>query len=45
MVEDRKVLLDKVDTLKNVADSLTKSVSFENLSCCGEIMGIITLDC
>jgi phosphoribosyl-AMP cyclohydrolase len=27
MVEEKKVLLEKVDTLKNVADSLTKSVS------------------
>ena len=27
MVEDKKVLLEKDDTLKNVADSLTKSVS------------------
>ena len=25
MIEDKKVLLEKVDTLKNVADSLTKS--------------------
>ena len=27
MVEEKKVLLEKVDTLKNVADSLTKFVS------------------
>ena len=27
MVEDKKVLLEKVDTVKNVADSLKKSVS------------------
>jgi hypothetical protein len=27
MVEEKKVFLEKVDTLKNVADSLTKSVS------------------
>jgi hypothetical protein len=27
MVEEKKVLLEKVDTLKNVVDSLTKSVS------------------
>jgi hypothetical protein len=32
MVEDKKVLLVKVDTLENVADSLTKSVSIENFS-------------
>ena len=29
MVEEKKVLLEKVDTMKNVADSLTKSVSTE----------------
>jgi len=27
MVEEKKVLLEKVDTLKNVLDSLTKSMS------------------
>ena len=32
MVEEKKVLLEKVDTLKNVADSLTKSVSREKFS-------------
>ena len=32
MVEVKKVLLEKVDTLKNVVDSLTKSVSTENFS-------------
>jgi phosphoribosyl-AMP cyclohydrolase len=32
MVEEKKVLLEKVDTLKNVVDSLTKSVSTENFS-------------
>ena len=32
MVEEKKVLLEKVDTLKNVADSLAKSVSKENFS-------------
>ena len=34
MVEDKKVLLEKVDTVKNVADSLTKSVSTEKFSWC-----------
>jgi hypothetical protein len=34
MVEEKKVLLEKVDTLKNVADSLTKSVSIEKFSWC-----------
>ena len=32
MVEEKKVLLEKVDTLKNAADSLTNSVSTENFS-------------
>ena len=34
MVEDKKVLLEKVDTVKNVADSLTKFVSTDNFSWC-----------
>jgi hypothetical protein len=45
MVEYKKVLLEKVDTLKNVADSLTKSVSTEKFSWCRETMGITALDC
>jgi hypothetical protein len=45
MVEDKKVLLVKVDTLKNVADSLTKSVSIEKFSWCREAMGIVALNC
>jgi hypothetical protein len=45
MVEEKKVLLEKVDTLKNVADLLTKSVSTENLSWCRVTMGIDALDC
>jgi hypothetical protein len=45
MVEEKKVLLEKVDTLKNVADSLTKSMSTENLSWCRVTMGIVALDC
>ena len=32
MVEEKKVLLEKVDTLKNVVYSLTKSVSTEKFS-------------
>jgi hypothetical protein len=40
MVEDKKVLLMKVDTLKNVADSLTKYVSTEKFSWCRGSMGI-----
>ena len=33
MVESMKVLLENVDTLENVADSLTKSMSTEKFSC------------
>jgi hypothetical protein len=40
MVEEKKVLLMKVDTLKNVADSLTKSMSIEKFSWCRGSMGI-----
>jgi hypothetical protein len=45
MVEEKKVLLEKVDTLKNVADLLTKSVSTEKFSWCRVTMGIASLDC
>ena len=44
MVEEKKVLLEKVGTLKNVADSLTKSVSIEKFSWCRESMGIDSLN-
>ena len=44
MVESKKVLLEKVDTLDNVADSLTKSVSTKKLSWCRAAMGISSLD-
>ena len=40
MIEDKKVLLVKVDTLKNTADALTKSMSSEKFSWCGETMGV-----
>jgi hypothetical protein len=45
MVEEKKVFLMKVDTLKNVADSLKKSVSTEKFSWCRGSMGIVALDC
>jgi hypothetical protein len=45
MVEEKKVLLIKVDTLKNVADSLTKYVSTEKFSWCRGSMGIVALYC
>jgi len=44
MIEDKNVLLVKVNTLNNVSDALTKFVSSEKLSCCGETMGITALD-
>jgi hypothetical protein len=45
MVEEKKVLLEKVYTLKNVADSLTNYVSTEKFSCCRVTMSIVALDC
>ena len=42
-MENRKVLLEKVDTLKNIADSLTKSMSIDKFSKCREGMGHISL--
>jgi hypothetical protein len=45
MVEENNVLLEKVDTLKNVAGSLTKSVSTKKFSWCRVTMGIAALDC
>ena len=44
MVEDKKVLLEKVNTLKNVADSLKKSIHTEKFSWCRESMGIDVLN-
>eukprot|EP00253_Pinus_taeda_P031179 PITA_31179 len=44
MVEDKKVLLVNMDTLKNITDALTKSVSSENFSWCRETMGISGLE-
>jgi hypothetical protein len=44
MVEEKKVLLMKVDTLKNVVDSLTKSISNEKFSWCRGSIGIVSLD-
>jgi hypothetical protein len=45
MVQEKKVLLMKMDTLKNVADSLTKSMSTEKFSWCRGSMGNVSLDC
>ena len=43
MVEAKRVLLVKVDTLKNVADALAKSISTQNFSWCRETMAITKL--
>ena len=43
MVESNKVLLEKVDMLENIADSLKKYVSVVNFSWCREAMGIVSL--
>ena len=45
MVESKKMLLEKVDTLDSVAVLLTKSMSIENFSWSREAMGISDLDC
>eukprot|EP00253_Pinus_taeda_P029339 PITA_29339 len=44
MIDDKEVLMMKVDALKNIADTLTKPVSSEKFSWCREIMGIAGLD-
>jgi len=44
MVEDKKVLLVKVDTLKNIANALQKFVSTEKFSWCRETMGVARVD-
>ena len=44
VVEDKKVLLEKVDTVKNVATSLTKYFSTGKFSWCRESMGIDALN-
>jgi hypothetical protein len=44
-IEEKKVSLMKVDTLKNVAYSLTKFLSTEKFSWCRGSMGIVALDC
>jgi hypothetical protein len=43
MVERNKVLLEKVDMLENIVDSLNKSVSVVKFSWCKEAMGIVSL--
>jgi len=43
MVGNNKVLLEKVDTLENISDSLTKSLSALRFSWCREAMVIVSL--
>ena len=43
MVKNQKVLLEKVETLKNFVDSLSKSVSTKKFSWCREGIGLATL--
>jgi len=43
MMESNKVFLEKVDTLKNIVDSLTKYMSVVKLSWCTKEMGIASL--
>jgi hypothetical protein len=45
MVQEYKVLLMKVETLKNVVDSLKKYVSTEKFSRCRGSIGIVFFDC
>ena len=44
MVEDKKVLLVNVGTLKSIADALKNSMSTEKFSWCRETMGVVGLD-
>ena len=41
MVEDGKVNLEKVDTIKNVADALMKLVGTEKFRWCSGSMGLL----
>jgi hypothetical protein len=41
-MERNKVLLEKVDTLENIEESLTRSMSVVNFSWCKETMGIFS---
>jgi len=44
MIEDKKVLLVKVESLNNTTDALTKYVSSEKFSWCRETMGVSRLE-
>jgi hypothetical protein len=43
MVESNKVLLEKVDMLENISNSLTKSMSAVKFSWCREAMSIVAM--
>ena len=43
MVEDEKVILEKVDTLQNVANALTKPMNIGKFKLCCESMGLVAL--
>ena len=43
MVENKRVLMEKVDTVENVEDSLAKFLSTIKFTWCREAMGIYTL--
>jgi hypothetical protein len=43
MIQSKKVLLEKVNTLENIANSLTNYVSVVKFSWCREEMGISTM--
>ena len=45
MVESKKAMLKKFETLENVLVLLKKSMNIENLSWCREAMSIFDLDC
>ena len=45
MIEEEKLSPMKVNTLKNVAESLTKSVSTDKFSWCRVTMGMVSLYC
>ena len=44
MIEERKVLLVKVDTLKNTTNALENSMIFEKFSWCRETIDVTRLD-
>lgn len=44
MVEDGKVNLEKVDTLENIVDALTKPVSIDKFRWCASSMGLGAYD-